>query len=95
MKTLEKLTELESQVNEAKTYNAEGRQIVANSCKELYNLVEEGFYNQYGEEAINDAYADLCNGNFAEPFMCEQKKSRFLLYKKIYTENILPKLKAA
>lgn len=39
MKTSEKIKELELVVNNAITANAEGRQMVANSCKELYNLI--------------------------------------------------------
>ena len=93
MKTLEnKIQELEIAVIGAKTFNADGRQIVVNSCKDLYDLIEEGLYNKYGEGAIADAYEDLCKGNFAEPFMCEQKKSKFTLYKTIFADKILPNL---
>jgi len=92
METLERISELETQVNEAKTYNVDGRQMVVNSCKELYDLIEEDFYLVGAEELLNDMYEDLTEGNFAEPFMCEKKKSKFTLYKTIYTENVLPKL---
>lgn len=88
MKTLEKIQELEIAVQNAQTPNVDGRQTVANSCKELYNLIEEGLYNKFGENAVNDAYTDLCNGNFAEPFMCEKKKEKFTLYKTIYVNNV-------
>ena len=88
MKTLERIQELEITVQNAQTPNVDGRQTVANSCKELYNLIEEGLYNKFGENAVNDAYTDLCNGNFAEPFMCEKKKEKFTLYKTIYVNNV-------
>ncbi|MCK5632599.1 hypothetical protein KAH94_02540 [bacterium] len=85
MKTIENL---KAKVNSAITANQDGRQVIVNSCKELYNIIEEGFYNKYGQESVTDAYNDLCNGNFAEPFMCEQKKSKFLLYANIYLSKI-------
>jgi hypothetical protein len=88
MENLNKITELETKVNNAKTYNADGRQIVVSACKELYDIIEDGLYKKYGENAVNDAYEDLCNGNFAEPFMCEQKKGKFELYKNIFINNI-------
>lgn len=88
MTTLENITKLENEVREANTANSEGRQVVANNCAKLYDIIEEGLYNKYGDEAIQDAYSDLCKGNFAEPFMCEQKKSKFELYSKIYVNNI-------
>jgi pseudouridine-5'-phosphate glycosidase len=84
--TMKNLETLKEQVRLAKTANSEGRQLVANSCKELYNIIEEDLYNKYGEVAVNDAYKDLCNGNFAEPFLCEKMKEKFELY-----ANILPK----
>ena len=88
MEILKRIQELEVAVKEAQTPNADGRQTVANSCKELYNLIEEGLYSKFGENAINDAYADLCNGNFAEPFMCEQKKKKFTVYKTIFINSV-------
>ena len=90
--TVEKIKKLKNEVEEAQTPTAEGRQVVANNSKELYNTIEKGLYEKYGEDAIKDAYSDLCEGNFAEPFMCEQKKGKFELYKTIYINNVLPKL---
>ena len=84
--TIENLTNL---VNSAKTFNSEGRQLVVYSCKELYNMIEADFFDKFGIESVNDAYADLCEGNFAEPFLCEKKKEKFTLYKTIYVNNIL------
>ncbi len=92
MTTLNTISELETKVNDAKTYNVDGRQTVVNSCKELYNLIEEDFYLVGAEELLEDMYKDLTAGNFAEPFMCEQKKSKFELYKTIYINNVSPKL---
>ena len=88
MKNLEKIKELELAVMSAQVSNEEGRQIVVKACDNLYDIIEEGLYNQYGQSAVNDAFSDLCAGNFAEPFMCEQKKGKFQFYKKIYVENI-------
>ena len=92
MENLNRITELETQVNAAKTYNVDGSQTVVNSCKELYDIIEEDYYLAGAEDLLNDMYADLQEGNFAEPFMCEQKKAKFLLYKTIYADNVLPKL---
>ena len=86
--TVEKIERLKNEVEEAQTPTAEGRQVVANNSKELYNTIEKGLYEKYGEDAIKDAYSDLCEGNFAEPFMCEQKKVQFTLYSNIYLSKI-------
>lgn len=83
-----RIQELEVAIQNAQTPNASGRQVVANACKELYDIIVEGLFNKYGEDAVNDAYTDLCNGNFAEPFMCEKKKETFNLYKYIYTTKV-------
>ena len=80
---IEKLT---NKIKEAKTPTIEGRQVVANVCKELYDIIESGLYNKYGEAAIKDAYSDLCKGNFAEPFTCEKKKAKFTLYSNIFAK---------
>ena len=92
METLNRIAELETKVNEAKTYNEDGRQVVVNACKELYNLIEEDYHDAGADCLLEDMYNDLTSGNFAEPFMCEQKKSKFELYKTIYINNVLPKL---
>jgi len=94
MTTQNRINELKLSVNNAQTSNAEGRQVIANACKELYKTIEDALYDQYGAAAMTDAYKDLCNGNFAEPFMCEQKKAKFELYSSIYINNVLPKLQA-
>jgi len=90
--TSEKIQGLESAVMSANTYDIAGRQIVANSCKQLYNLIEENVHNAGAGWMLDGLYTDLCNGNFAEPFMCEQKKKTFLVCKKIYEDRILPRL---
>jgi hypothetical protein len=92
MKNLQKIQELEAKVNSANTANAEGRQLVANACKELYNTIEEDVYNAGVDWMLKGMYNDLCNGNFAEPFMCEQKKTTFSTVAKVYQDNILPRL---
>jgi len=87
--TIATLTEL---VKLAKTPTSEGRQVVANSCKELYNLIEEDVYKTGNEFMLKGMYSDLCTGNFAEPFMCEQKKSTFNTMVLIYNQEVAPKL---
>ena len=92
MTTLNRIAELETQVTNAKTYDVDGRQVVVNACKELYSLIEEDYHNAGADVLLEDMYNDLTAGNFAEPFMCEQKKGKFELYKTIYINNVLPKL---
>ncbi len=87
-----KIQELETKINTANTANAEGRQIVANACKELYNTIEEDVYKSGSEWMLKGIYADLYSGNFADPFMCEQKKTAFMTVKKVYEDRILPRL---
>ena len=81
------IEQLRNQVTLADTSTLEGRKIVANSCNELYNTIEEGLYNQYGQDAINDAFNDLTRGDFSTPFMCQLKKGKFELYYRVYTQN--------
>ena len=89
MENVTRIEELKVNVISANTANADGRHVIVNACKELFDIIEDSLYNNYGEGAVQDAYTDLCNGNFAEPFKCEQKKSKFELYATIYTKNIL------
>lgn len=93
LETLNRIEELKSIVESAKTSEVEGRGLVASSCKELYELIEKDYHNVGAESLIEDMYNDLCNGNFAEPFICENNKGKFELYRKIYIENVCPKLK--
>ena len=92
MSTLNRIAELETQVINAKTYAVDGRQEVVNACKELYSLIEEDYHNAGADVLLEDMYKDLTKGDFAEPFMCEQKKGKFELYKTIYITNVLPRL---
>ena len=92
MRTLLRISELDTAINNAKTFEAEGRQIVIDACKELYNLVEADYYIVGAEELIEDMYNDLTSGNFSEPFLCEKKKEKFELYKTIYVKNVHTKL---
>jgi hypothetical protein len=92
METLNRINELKSQVKNANTANVDERQLIANACKELYNLIEEDVYNAGSEWMLKGMYTDLCNGNFAEPFMCEQKKTTFETIVKVYEDKILPRL---
>ena len=86
--TKSQIEELAQEVKVSLTATTEGRKTVADNCKKLYDTIEEGLYEKYGEEAVNDAYFDLCKGNFAEPYMCEQKISKFTLYSTIFINNI-------
>ena len=92
MTIIKKIQELQLIVNSANTADVNGRQLVANACKELYNTIEEDVYKAGAEWMLNGMYTDLCNGNFAAPFMCEQKKATFLTIKKVYEDRILPRL---
>ena len=89
MKTFEAL---KNRIESANTATVEGRQMVVNACKELYNLIEEDTYNAGCEWMLKGMYDDLCNGNFAEPFMCEKKKETFNTIIEVYNTRILPRL---
>jgi C-terminal processing protease CtpA/Prc len=88
MKT--KIETLRSKIKEANTATSEGRQVVVESCRKLYNIIEDGLYEKYGDDAILDAYTELIYGDFAEPYMCEMKKEKFEVYATIYINNVLP-----
>lgn len=92
MKNQEKIQELTNTVVNSLTANVDGRQAVVNACKELYNLIEADVYQAGAEFMLRGMYTDLCTGNFAEPYMCECKKTDFLTVKKIYEDRILPRL---
>lgn len=83
---IEKLNEL---VSNSSTETVVGRQEVANSCKKLYNLIEEDIYNIIGEGRLNQMFDDLCNGNFADPYMCEKKKATFQDYVSLYKAKVI------
>lgn len=87
--TIETLT---SQVNNAHTHTSDGRQSVANACKQLYNLIENDVVNAGSEWMLQGMYNDLCNGNFADGFLCEIKKSTFETIVLMYNTRILPRL---
>lgn len=83
---------LKNSIETANTATVEGRQIVVNSCKELYSTIEEDVYNAGCEWMLKGMYTDLCEGNFAEPFMCEKKKETFAVIVEVYNTRILPRL---
>jgi hypothetical protein len=87
---IEEIKKLKEKLEKAKTFTSEGRQAVADSCKELYNLIEEDVYNASKEWMLKGMYNDLCNGNFAEPFMCERKKHDFRICLEIYEKRVVP-----
>ena len=89
MKTFEAL---KNTIESANTATVEGRQMVVNACKELYNLIEEDAYNAGCECMLKGMYDNLCNGNFAEQFMCEKKKETFNTIIEVYNTRILPRL---
>ena len=92
METLKRIAELETLITNSKTYDVDGRQAVVDSCKELYNLIEGPYYEAGANVLIEDMHNDLTSGNFSEPFLCEKKKEKFELYRRIYINNVLPKL---
>jgi len=92
MKNQNEIQNLENKIQSAVTYTIEGCQTVANVCKELYKLIEKDVYNSGNEWMLRGLYSDLCNGNFAEPFICETKKTTFLTVKNIYETKVLPRL---
>lgn len=92
MKNQSTIEALKNKVTSADTTTTDGRQLVANSCKELYNLIEEDVYNAGSEWMLKGIYNDLCNGNFSEPFMCEKKKETFATVVAIYNDKILPRI---
>lgn len=79
-------------VKNADVTTIEGRGIVADSCKQLYNLIEEDTYKAGKEWMLKGMYNDLCSGNFGEPFMCDRKKGTFEAVVAIYNNNIVPSL---
>ena len=89
---LKRISELRSQIIEADESNADGRHIVVICCTELNNLIEVDYINVGAVDLIPDMYEDLNLGNFAEPYMCYKKKSKFELYARIYEEKVAPKL---
>lgn len=92
MTTLERIEELSAIVIGANTSTFEGRQYVVKSCRELYNAIEEDVYKAGLAWMLKGMYAELCGGNFAEPFMCEKKKSSFSTVVQVYKDFVLPKL---
>jgi len=91
MKTQKIIENIQNQilkVQDVKTYEEKGRQFIADSCKKLYNFIEDTLEEKYGEEAMVDAFNDLLRGDFAEPYHCEMKKSKFKLYAEIYIKII-------
>ncbi len=92
MNTQTRINELNEVVKFAVTYTSTGRQEVANACRELYNLIEGDYFKAGAGVLINDMYKDLTSGNFAEPYMCEMKKGKFELYRRIYINNVMPEL---
>jgi hypothetical protein len=92
MKNVQAIKEMSAIIANANVANANGRNQVINTCKKFYNLIEEDAYMAGCEWMLKGMYSDLCEGNFAEPFMCEQKKSTFNTCVTIYQERILPRL---
>lgn len=87
-----KIDELTIIVNNAHTHTINGRQEVSNACKQLYNIIEEDIYAVDKVWMLKGMYNDLCNGNFAEPYMCELKKDIFKAVVEIYNTRVLPYL---
>ena len=90
--TQNRIAELTILINDAKTFTEDGRQTVANSCNELYNIIEEDVYNAEKEWMLKGMHNDLCSGNFAAPFYCEQKKDTFKIIVEVYNTRVVPYL---
>jgi hypothetical protein len=88
----QQIAELTILVDNASTPTVEGRQTVADCCKKLYNAIEEDVFNADKEWMLKGMYADLCSGNFAEPFYCEKKKDAFHTVVAIYNDRVVPYL---
>ena len=84
---------INEEVKAANTATVEGRQIVADACKDFYNEIEADVHKVGSDWMLKGLYADLCCGNFAEPFLCEKKKEALTTCVAIYNERILPRLK--
>jgi len=85
------IKELTKKVEGADTSTEEGRQVVADSCRQLYNLFEVRVYQSDRAWLLTGIYSQLFSGCFAEPFMCEQKKQAFKTVVTVF--NLVPKLK--
>jgi hypothetical protein len=88
---METINQIKNAILTADTNIVEGRQLVANKCREFYNIIEEDVFKSGNEWMLNGMYKDLCSGNFAEPFMCERKKHEFEVILNIYENKILKK----
>lgn len=88
MTNTDTINNLKKEITLADTSASTGRQIVANSCKKLYAIIEDGLYEKYGIEATIDAHSDLLKSDFAEPFHCEKNKKKFDVYATIYINKI-------
>lgn len=89
---METINQIKNAILTANTNVVEGRQLVANKCREFYIFIEENVFKSGNEWMLNRMYNDLCSGNFAEPFMCEQKKHEFEVILKIYETKVIPNL---
>ena len=83
---------ISNEVMNANTATIEGRQLVANACEKFYMEIEEDIHNAGCDWMLKGMYNDLCNGNFAEPFLCENKKETLAACLDIYNTRILSRL---
>ena len=77
------------EVSNANVVKVEGRGIIAENCSKLYNLLEGEIYGTEKEWMLKGMYHDLCEGNFATPFTCEQKRHTFKVIVEIYKKEII------
>ena len=84
---------INEKIKNANTATEEGRQLVAEACKSFYEEIEEDVHKVGSDWMLKGLYNDLCEGNFAEPFICEKKKETLATCIAIYNNNILPRLK--
>lgn len=92
MEKLKTIEELMEKVESAKTYTIEGRGTIVRACKDLYMLMEEDVCKVGSEWMLEGLYRDLCEANFAEPYMCDRQKVTFATVVEIYKQRIMPRL---
>ena len=91
MTTQEQIEQMSVEVNSANVAKVEGRGVISENCIKLYNLLENEIYETEKRWMLKGMYHDLCEGNFAAPFYCEQKRHTFRVIVEIYNKEIINK----
>ena len=88
MATQEQIEQMSVEVNNANVVTVEGRGVIASNCNKLYNIIEKKIISTEQRWMVEGAYHDLFEGNFADPFHCEQKRHAFRVWSAIYKNEI-------